>query len=63
MTTPATASMMQQLDIRKGLIYLALLGGAAFWAAHKIRRAIARTAPVGYEDEQGFHFGDAPFNE
>lgn len=30
---------------------------------HKIRRGLSSTAPVGYEDEAGFHFGAPSWKE
>jgi hypothetical protein len=37
------------------LITLALL-----WLIHELRKFADRSAPIGYEDEEGFHFGVAP---
>jgi hypothetical protein len=37
------------------LIVLASL--VAFWIINKVRTSVAKTAPLGYEDEEGFHFG------
>jgi hypothetical protein len=39
-----------------------LAGFVIAWLASKARNALARTAPEGYEDEQGFHFG-GPFEQ
>lgn len=33
------------------------VGLAVGWVASKARNALARMAPLGYEDDDGFHFG------
>ena len=35
----------------------------AVWVINKVRAAIARTVPLGYEDEDGFHFGVRSLNK
>ena len=42
----------------KGTIsFAALWVTMALWVIHKLRVLAEKTAPVGYEDEAGFHFG------
>jgi hypothetical protein len=43
------------------IVLLATL--VTLWVINKVRTAIARTAPVGYEDEEGFHFGVPSFDK
>ncbi len=30
------------------------------WVVMKIRRSLTKSAPMGYEDDAGFHFGAPP---
>jgi len=44
--------------MNKGDVCLIVLAGlVTLWVFNKARTSIARTAPLGYEDEKGFHFG------
>jgi hypothetical protein len=45
---------------------LALAGISAFaliWLVMTIRRLLGKSAPMGYEDDAGFHLGDPPKEE
>jgi hypothetical protein len=37
---------------------MVLTGFVAGWMAATARTVVAKTAPIGYEDETGFHLGD-----
>lgn len=43
------------------VVVLAML--ATLWAVSVVHAYLARTAPLGYEDEKGFHFGDPSFDK
>jgi hypothetical protein len=44
--------------MNKGIVYLVMLAALVIlWVTNKARTSIAKTAPLGYEDEEGFHFG------
>ena len=44
--------------MNKGVVYIVALAAlVTFWIINKVRTSIAKTAPRGYEDEEGFHFG------
>jgi len=36
---------------------------ALIWVVMKIRRLLTKSAPMGYENDAGFHFGDPPKEE
>jgi hypothetical protein len=36
----------------------ALLLAAGLWFVHKLQLFMAKIAPVGYQDNEGFHYGD-----
>jgi hypothetical protein len=50
--------------MNKGTIsFVALLVAVALRVIHKFRVSVAQTAPLGYEDESGFHFGVPSFHK
>jgi hypothetical protein len=43
--------------------FVALVVAVALWVIHKLRVSVDRSAPLGYEDESGFHFGVPTFDK
>jgi hypothetical protein len=49
---------MKMSMIKGSSSFVALAVTAALWIIHKLRVFALRSAPVGYQDEGGFHFGN-----
>lgn len=51
-----------KMSIEKGFASLVTLmtTAGALWIMHKLRVLLDRSAPLGYEDDEGFHFGNPP---
>jgi hypothetical protein len=51
-----------KMSIVKGLASIVTLmtTAGAIWAMHKLSVFLDRSAPLGYEDDDGFHFGSTP---
>jgi hypothetical protein len=45
------------------LSFVALMVAVALRLIHKFRASVSQTAPLGYEDESGFHFGAPSFDK
>jgi len=45
------------------LSFVALMVAVALRVLHKLRESAAQSAPLGYEDETGFHFGIPTFRK
>ena len=50
--------------MNKGTVsFVAIMVAVVLRVLHKLRQSAARSVPLGYEDESGFHFGAPSFNK
>ena len=50
--------------MNKGAVCFVVLAAlVTVWIINKVRTSIAKTPPLGYEDEAGFHFGVPSFDK